>query len=117
MSGIFRQTVTRVRAGTRTNRAGDTELDWSEAAISRVEVNRLSVQPSFQREEHATEGNPRITGYRVISRPGNVPDITGLDRIEYAGNVYQVDGDVALWPDPRRGRDHVEFSMSRHRGR
>ena len=113
--GIFGQSVVRVRAGMRTDRAGDSVEDWSPAAVTKVTVARLSVQPSAQTETNDGVQNVRVTGYRVLSEPGTTPDITGVDRIEFGGRVYAVEGEVALWPDPD-GFDHIEFGMRRIEG-
>lgn len=112
---IFRQTVTVIRAGTRTGRGGDVIEDWSPAAVTRTPVDRLSVQPNTQGEDAEVGGVVRFTGYRILSEPGTTPDITGLDRIEYRGVVHVVNGDVAYWPDPQ-GRDHVELVMTAWEG-
>lgn len=112
---IFRQTIVRVRAGEATDRGGNAVLDWGDDAVSRVLVDRVSVQPSTADESVDALGNVRAARYRVLSKPGTVPDVTALDRIEYDGDVWAVSGDVAYWPGPG-GRDHVEFSITRVRG-
>jgi len=110
--GLFGQTLVRVRAGVRTDRGGNTVADWSAGAVTRETIDRVSVQPSSQTETTDGVSTVRITGYRVLSEPGTVPDITALDRIEYRGVTYTVEGEVAHWPDPD-GDDHVEFGMRR----
>lgn len=113
--GIFGQSVVRIRAGVRTTRGGDIVADWSDDAVTRVLIDRMSVQPNFQREETDAGGITRITGYRLLSAPGTTPDITALDRIEYRGEVHGVVGEVAYWPDPH-GHDHIEFVMTAWKG-
>lgn len=112
---IFRQAVVRIRAGTRTSRGGDVSEDWSPGAVTRVLIEGVSVQPNFQTEDDAEGRNVRATGYRVITQPGDAPDITGRDRIEYRGTTHAVSGEVAYWPAPD-GRDHIEFSMTEWKG-
>ena len=112
---IFNQTLVRIRAGTRTTRGGDVELDWSPAAVTRTLITDVSVQPNFQREDEAGQTPTRATGYRVISAPGTTPDITALDRLEYRGALHAVSGEVAYWPDPH-GRDHIELAMTGWKG-
>ncbi|MFT4288170.1 hypothetical protein [Nocardioides sp.] len=112
---IFNQSVVRVRAGTRLTRAGDEVADWSDGAVSRVLIERLSVQPNIQQEAVDGTADTRITGYRVLSEPGTTPDITALDRLEYRGQAHAVTGDVAYWPDPH-GDDHIEFLMTAWEG-
>ena len=115
MSGIFGQSLVRVRAGQRTTRAGDVVTDWSPDAVTRVVISGLSVQPNTQAEVVNEGGDVRVTGYRVITEPGNVPDVTALDRLEYRGIVHAVSGEVAFWPDPH-GMDHLEFTITEWRG-
>jgi len=109
---IFGQTIVRVRAGVRTDRGGNESADWSAAAVTRETFDRVSVQPSSQTETTDQVSTVRISGYRVISEPGTTPDITALDRIEYRGHTFAVEGEVALWPDPD-GDDHIELGMRR----
>ena len=113
--GIFGQSVVRIRPGTRTTRGGDAIEDWSPAAVTRVLIDRLSVQPNFQREDVGDIRDLRATGYRVLSEPGTTPDIKATDRLEYGGTVHAVVGDVARWPDPH-GHDHIEFAMTAWKG-
>lgn len=103
---IFNQSIVRVRAGERQDRAGNTLADWSN--VSRETIDRLSVQPSTQQETEDSTSNRQFTAYRVISEPGTVPDITAADRIEYRDKTYRVEGEVAVWPG-FEGEDHVEF--------
>jgi hypothetical protein len=112
---IFRQSVVRVRAGEKESRAGDKVADWSDDAVDRLPVHQLSVQPSTQREEEDGQSDLRITGYRILSEPGTTPDINGLDRIEYRGATFVVNGEVAYWPDPH-GKDHIELLMTGFEG-
>jgi hypothetical protein len=43
--------------------------------------------------------------------------VTAADRVEFDGQTYEVNGDVARWPDPiERLVDHVEFSIVLVRG-
>lgn len=109
---IFAQSFVRLRAGERVDRGGNTVEDWSPAAVTRLTVERVSVQPNTQSEVISGIANVRVTGYRVLTEPGNVPDITALDRIEFGPHTYKVDGEVAHWPDPD-GDDHIEFVMKR----
>lgn len=111
---IFAQSLVRVRAGTRTTRGGDVIEDWSPDAVTRVVIPRLSIQPSFQREDVTDVRDVRSTGYRVLSEPGTTPDILATDRLEYRGTNVVV-GDVAYWPDPH-GHDHIELTMTAWKG-
>jgi hypothetical protein len=113
---MFDQSVTRVRAGTRTDRAGNTIPDWDLA--ERTVIAHLSVQPTVQDETGST-GRPSlvITGWHVLSEPGTAPDVLASDRVEFAGLTCEVVGEVAAWPDPvDGGTHHVEWTMRRYTG-
>ncbi|GAA1406261.1 hypothetical protein GCM10009639_53920 [Kitasatospora putterlickiae] len=117
MAVIFHQRVVRVRAGTRTDRAGNTVADWSPGAVSRLTVERLSVQPAVQMEHTEPDRTGVITGWRVLSAPGTAPDVRAGDRIEHDGLLCDVVGEVARWPHPISGGvHHVEWQMRRSTG-
>lgn len=106
--GVFAQSIVVVRPAWVTDRAGNLGEDWGNA--TRYDVDRVSVQPNAQAEEHTTTGSTTTTGYRVITEPGTVPAVDSGDRVEWRGTTYLVDGEVAFWPDPR-GLDHIEFTI------
>lgn len=110
---IFTQQITRLRARERTNRAGDTVLDWD--SPDTAVIDRLSVQPASQTEDTSNLGAETQTGYRIISAPGHTPDLRAADRIEFHGQTYEITGEVAYWPDPC-GLDHIEARMTRYGG-
>jgi hypothetical protein len=114
---IFLQTVRRVRAGTRTDRGGNTLPDWSPGAVSRLVVPWVSVQPNTQAEDTDPTRTAAVTAWRVLSAPGTAPDVRADDRIEWNGLIFEVEGEVAAWPDPFDGTvHHVEFVMQRATG-
>ena len=117
MSGIiFVDSLTRLRAQTRTTRGGDTVPDWSVEPDSLV-ITDVSVQPSSQLEEGTAFSSTRSELWRVLSQPGTNPDVQALDRVIFDGHTFDVDGDVARWPDPHRGGvHHVEFAIRREQG-
>jgi|GEM_PF-2204750 len=114
---MWDQTVTRVRAGTRTDRAGNAVPDWTLA--ERVEIGHLSVQPTVQTESAAADRPAQVvTGWHVLSDPAySAPDVVATDRIEFGGLTCEVVGEVAAWPDPLDGGvHHVEWTMQRITG-
>jgi hypothetical protein len=121
---FFFDSLVRVRAGTRTDRGGNTMPNWSEDAVTRLNVDQLNIQPSSQAEgTSASNGAPDptrnavITGWRVQSEEGTRPDITATDRVEWRGMTLEVQGEVAEWSDPLTGGvHHVEFTMARATG-
>lgn len=114
---MFNQTAVRVRAGTKTDRGGNTVPDWSPSAASRLTVTSLNVQPNSQSESVEESRNSVVTGYRVQSAEGTRPDVTAGDRIEWRGQMYEVDGEVAEWPDLFTDTvHHIDFVMVRATG-
>lgn len=116
---IFLQSLVRVRPGRKASRGNpdDTVPDWSPGAVSRLTVEELSIQPNTQNEATDETRTAVVTGWRVLSAPGTNPDITAADRIEWGGLTYEVEGEVARWPDPfDGGTHHVEFVVQRATG-
>lgn len=114
---MFNQTAVRIRAGTRPDRGGNTVPDWSVGAVSRLTVTGLNIQPASQYESVDEQRNATVTGYKVQSAEGTSPDIVAADRIEYAGLLYEVDGEVGTWPQLFSDTvHHIEFVMVRATG-
>lgn len=113
---IFNQTLVRLRAATRVNRGGDVVPDWSVEPTA-LTIGQVSVQPSSQLENTTEASDVRTERWRVLSAPGTAPDVRALDRVLYDGHTFEVEGDVAVWPDPTYGgTHHVEFGMRRDTG-
>ena len=114
---MFNQTAVRVRAGTTTDRGGNTVPDWSPEAVDRLNVAGLNIQPNRQSEEADETRDAVITGYRVQSEEGTAPDIRATDRIEWGGETFEVRGEVARWPHLFTDTTHhIEFTMQRATG-
>jgi hypothetical protein len=114
---FFFDSVVRVRAGTRTDRGGNTVKDWTADEVTRLEIADLNIQPTSQTEQTDATRTAVVTGWRVQSAEGTAPDITAADRIEWNGMVLEVQGEVAPWPDPLTGaHHHTEFTMVRATG-
>lgn len=114
---FFDQTVVRVRAGTRTDRGGNQVPDWSDGAVSRLTLQRVSVQPASQSETTDPTRTAVVTGWHVQTEPGTDPDVRAADRIEWNGLACDVVGEIARWPDPLGGTvHHAEWDMRRATG-
>ncbi|MFF0777091.1 hypothetical protein [Streptomyces sp. NPDC003720] len=112
---MFNQSAVRVRAGVKTDRGGNTVPDWSNP--NRLTVTGLNIQPNSQSETADEQRDATITGYRVQSTEGTSPDIKATDRIEWNGQTFEVDGEVATWPDLFADTTHhIEFAMVRATG-
>ncbi|MFF5703397.1 hypothetical protein ACFY7H_12950 [Streptomyces sp. NPDC012794] len=114
---MFNQSAVRVRAGTRTDRGGNTVTDWSPGAVSRLTVTGLNIQPASQTETADEQRTAVVTGYKVQSAAGAAPDVKAADRIEWAGLLYEVQGEVGRWPQLfTDAPHHIEFVMVRATG-
>ncbi len=112
---MFNQSAVRVRAGTKADRGGNTVPDWSNP--DRLTVTGLNIQPNSQSEGADEQRDAVITGYRVQSVEGTAPDIKATDRIEWNSQTFEVDGEVATWPDLFTDTaHHIEFAMVRATG-
>lgn len=94
-TGLMTQSATRLRAATSTDPySGDeTGLDWN--SPNRLVLEKCSIQPVQSGE--ITFDRDTFTARWWLWTPGH-PDIGGRDRIEYAGEVYEIEGDVMQWP-------------------
>ncbi|WP_327300383.1 hypothetical protein [Streptomyces goshikiensis] len=112
---MFNQSLVRVRAGTRSDRGGNTVPDWTTA--TRLTVDRMNIQPSVQQEAHDETRTSKITGWHVQSDEGTAPDIRADDRIEWDGMTLEIVGEVARYLDfLHASTHHIEFVMRRKTG-
>lgn len=114
---VFHQSIVRLRAGSKTDRGGNTIPDWSQAEVSRLTVGQVSVQPTSQAEESDASRTAVVTGWQVISAPGVDADIRYDDRIEWAGMTLEIVGEVARFLGFLDGSTHhIQFVMRRATG-
>ena len=94
-TGLMTQSATRLRAVMAEDPySGETtHLDWSDP--ERLAIPQASMQPMQSGE--LTFDRDTFTARWWLWCPGH-PDITGRDRIEYAGEIYEIEGDVMQWP-------------------
>lgn len=112
---ITLQTITAVRAVTANDAQGNPVSDWSTA--TRHTEDRVSVQPVTQTESTTDARDLIVTNWRVLSDGGVDVDVLPTDRIEWAGDTYEVIGDVGRFRDPIMGDiDHVEFAIRKVSG-
>lgn len=108
MIGFFVDSIQRKRAPLGVDARGNEIRRWDQAALTTI--GELSVQPNSQTEQANALRDLRITSWRVQSAPGVDLDIEATDRVIWAGDEYEVDGEVARWSDPIFGGvHHVEF--------
>lgn len=89
--------MTVLRGTTSEDDFGNDEVDWSSPATTSVE--HCAVQPE-QGLEVIDGRQLTVTRWRLFAPHGT--DLVSTDRVEYAGDVYEVDGEPQRW-DGRRG--------------
>jgi len=76
-----------------------TDLSWDEPG--RLDLDGCSVQPEQGGEE--TFDRDMVTRRWRLWHHDPEADIEARDRIEYRGDVYEIDGEVMRWRHPRLG--------------
>lgn len=85
--------ITVLRAGEKASDYGSgTELDWTN--VARNDVAGCSVQPASSDE--FTIDRDSFTTRLVAYAPSSI-DVRPIDRIEWQGIEYDIDGDVLRW--------------------
>ena len=96
---LFGDTIVIVRPGAGESPYGGARADW--ATATETTVTGVSVQPDTQTE--SDDGTRQTTTSTWILRTpmgGGDLDLRPTDRVRHAGQVLEVDGDIARWPDP-----------------
>ena len=94
-TGLMKQSATRLR-GTLVEDpySGEpTDVDWTDP--DRLTIAPASIQPV--QSDEITFDRDTFTARWWLWTPGH-PDVNGRDRVEYAGEVYEIEGDVMQWP-------------------
>lgn len=101
---VLRDTVTRLRASSTTDRYGNTTTSWTNAA--RVELAAWIEQASAS--ENLENRDQLASDWLAIFAPD--ADVQGRDRIEWDGKTFEVVGP----PTPRNtldGLHHIEATL------
>lgn len=109
MSVLYEQSAVIVRPAKKSDRYGNEQDDWGEAA-TRIPVDELNVQPGGGSREDTDDKQVTVTGWLLISAPGTMPDLRETDRIEFDGLVLEVTGKIGRWPVPE-GVRHIEAQL------
>ena len=110
LPNFARQTVTRLRPGTKTIRGSEVP-DWDH--VESLEISGCSVQPAATDLSQDGRVLGIIDGMTAYLPPGS--DVKEGDRIEYDGNVYTIDGVPRVWPSAGN-LAHVQCSLRRWSG-
>ena len=110
LQSFWRQSITRLRPGTKTER-GSTVLDWSNP--SELVINECSVQPTST----SLSQDGRVLGVHdglVVYAPVGI-DVKAGDRIRFGNDVYTINGDPLVWPGVGK-LAHIQLNLLRWRG-
>lgn len=111
LPSFFTQSITRIRPGTKTLRGSEVP-DWSVATTATI--NSCSVQPagtSLSQDGRVLALTDGLTAYVPAGS-----DIKAGDRIEYAGEIYTINGSPRVWPSASGGLDHIQLNLERWSG-
>lgn len=111
LSSFCRQTVTRIRPGTRTER-GSTVFDWDNTES--IDISGCSMQPastSLSEDGRVLGISDGFTCYMP-----ETADVQAGDRIQFEGNVYEINGDIRVWPSATGTLDHIICNLVRYSG-
>jgi len=110
LPNFARQTVTRLRPGTKTIRGSEVP-DWDH--VEPLEISGCSVQPAATDLSQDGRVLGILDGMTAYLPPGS--DVKEGDRIEYDGNVYTIDGVPRVWPSAGN-LAHVQCALRRWSG-
>lgn len=110
LPSFARQTVTRLRATTKTAR-GSTVPDWSNP--NELTIGGCSVQPAATDLSQDGRVLGIMDGLTCYMPPG--ADVQDGDRILFEGNVYTIDGSPRVWPSAGN-LAHVQVNLRRYAG-
>ena len=111
MVSFAKTTVTRIRAGTITER-GTEYPDWNNTDKLNIPDCCLTWRSTAMSQEGRVLG---IENTRVLFAPLDA-DIKEGDRIKYRGETYEIDGDPKDWESPTGAIDHYEITLKRYKG-
>lgn len=93
------ETITRLRAGSASNRVGASIDDWSDPA--ELDIDGCAVAPRDADEENAGGRQTVIAGFNVYAPPG--ADVLATDRLRVRGEIHEVIGEPGVWINPFTG--------------
>lgn len=111
LPSFMRQTVIRIRPGTKTSRGSEIP-DWANA--TRAIIPGCSVQPAgttLSQDGRVLALTDGLTAYLPADA-----DVKAGDRIEYADETYTINGAPRVWPSASGGLDHIQLNLERWSG-
>ena len=110
LQSFWRQSITRLRPGTKKERGSDVP-DWSNP--DELEIPECSVQPTST----SLSQDGRVQGVNdglVVYAPEDI-DVKAGDRIRVGNSVYTINGDPLEWPGVGK-LAHTQLNLVRWRG-
>jgi head-tail adaptor len=104
-----RQTVTVLRAAETTDRYGNPMSDWS--SPNTHDISGCVLQPLAGEETLSLDADSVLSRWS-LDTPADA-DLTATDRVSYAGEVYEVDGQIGDWPSPTGRLRHRQAMLKR----
>lgn len=107
-----RQTITRIRPGTKSERGSEVP-DWSDNAVSRLTIRGCSVQPAgttLSMDGRVLGISDGITAYLPEDA-----DVKAGDRIEIRGEAYVINGEPRRWRGVGRC-SNIQLNLTRWEG-
>lgn len=86
------QTVTRLRPSFTDDGHGNMMPDWD--TPDTLDIPGCSVQPGLSQEDRVNR-DASLVAYTVWAPP--TADVHALDRVQFAGTVFEVDGEPQRW--------------------
>lgn len=95
---MISEAVTRQRAGTTTDRYGNTVLDWTNP--DEDAIDGCAFAPTSTSEDY--DQRAAVIQVPMLYAPPGA-DINAADRIVFRGTTFEVNGEPATWVDPFSG--------------
>lgn len=111
LTSLMVHDVTLVRAGSTESRYGDSVKDWA-SSTSTTSKGWVSQRA----REEVLDGREAQTTEWVLFLPAGT-DVTGLDRVEWEGLTFEVDGPANdAWSPRMNAVHHIEINLRRVTG-
>lgn len=111
LPSFFRQSITRIRPGTKTVRGSDVP-DWDN--VSTLVITGCSVQPAST----LLSQDGRVLGI-ADSYTAYLPadaDVMAGDRIQVGSDIYTINGEPRVWLSATGGLDNIQLALERWSG-
>lgn len=105
------QNVTRIRPGTKIQRGSEIP-DWDNA--DSLTISGCSIQPASTSLSEDGRILGITDGWTAYLPPG--ADVKAGDRIQFEGNLYEINGEPRIWQSPTGHNNHTMLNLRRFAG-